>query len=72
MQILPKHADRRLKFEEAFFFSWVTVSKKLQQSFTIGNPFPIVGENFNNFYENFLPFELTNAQKSAEKKSEMI
>ena len=32
-----KHADRRLKFEEAFFFQLVTVSKKLQQSFTIGN-----------------------------------
>ena len=40
-----KHADRRLKFEEVLFSSWVTVSKKLQQKFYgIGNLFPIVGE----------------------------
>jgi RecG-like helicase len=64
-----KHADRRLKFEEAFFFQLgYGLKKNYNKSFTIGNPFPIVGENFNNFYENFLPFELTNAQKANPKK----
>ena len=64
-----KHADRRLKFEEAFFFQLgYGLKKNYNKSFTIGNPFPIVGENFNNFYENFLPFELTNAQKRVLKE----
>ena len=64
-----KHADRRLKFEEAFFFQLgYGLKKKYNKSFTIGNPFPKVGENFNNFYENFLPFELTNAQKRVLKE----
>ncbi len=64
-----KHADRRLKFEEAFFFQLgYGLKKNYNKSFTIGNPFPQVGENFNQFYEHFLPFELTNAQKRVLKE----
>jgi ATP-dependent DNA helicase RecG len=33
-----------------------------------GHPFTIVGEHFNNFYQNHLPFELTNAQKKVLKE----
>ena len=64
-----QHADRRLKFEEAFFFQLgYGLKKQHHQSHNVGNPFPIVGEYFNNFYENHLPFELTNAQKRVLKE----
>ena len=63
------HAERRLKFEEAFFFQLGYGLKKLHhKSNSTGNPFPIVGDYFNNFYENSLPFELTNAQKRVLKE----
>lgn len=59
-----EEADRRLKFEEAFFFQLgYALKKQYHQTHSIGNPFPIVGDYFNNFYENHLPFSLTNAQK---------
>lgn len=62
-------ANYRLKFEESFFFQLGYSLKKLHhktQSF--GNPFPIVGDYFTNFYENHLPFELTSAQKRVLKE----
>ncbi|MFP3598333.1 ATP-dependent DNA helicase RecG [Chryseobacterium sp. SIMBA_029] len=62
-------ADNRLKFEESFFFQLGFGLKKLHhktQSF--GNSFPIVGDYFTNFYQNHLPFELTNAQKRVLKE----
>lgn len=62
-------ADRRLKFEEAFFFQLGYGLKKLhQKTKSFGNPFPIVGDYFNHFYENCLPFELTGAQKRVLKE----
>ena len=62
-------ANRRLKFEEAFFFQLGYGLKKLhQKTKSFGNPFPIVGEYFTDFYENNLPFELTNAQKRVLKE----
>ncbi|SHK07267.1 ATP-dependent DNA helicase RecG [Epilithonimonas mollis] len=62
-------ANRRLKFEEAFFFQLGYGLKKLhQKTKSFGNPFPIVGDYFNHFYENHLPFELTNAQKRVLKE----
>lgn len=64
-----EQANRRLKFEEAFFFQLGYGLKKLhQKTHTAGNSFPIVGENFTRFYEEFLPFELTNAQKRVLKE----
>ncbi len=62
-------ADYRLKFEEAFFFQLGYGLKKLNHKHNSpGNPFPIVGDYFNNFYNNHLPFELTNAQKRVLKE----
>jgi ATP-dependent DNA helicase RecG len=62
-------ANRRLKFEEAFFFQLGYGLKKLhQKTKSFGNPFPIVGDYFNHFYENHLPFELTSAQKRVLKE----
>ena len=68
-QQLAQQADRRLKFEEAFFFQLGFGLKKLHQhTKSVGNPFPIVGDYFNDFYNNKLPFELTNAQKRVLKE----
>ncbi|OWK73926.1 ATP-dependent DNA helicase RecG [Flavobacteriaceae bacterium JJC] len=64
-----EHANRRLKFEEAFFFQLgYGLKKQHQKTSIVGNPFPKIGENFKGFYENALPFELTNAQKRVLKE----
>lgn len=68
-QLHFEHSDRRLKFEEAFFFQLgYGLKKQHHHSHSVGNPLPIVGDYFNNFYENHLPFELTNAQKRVLKE----
>ncbi|SEH40350.1 ATP-dependent DNA helicase RecG [Chryseobacterium culicis] len=65
-------ADYRLKFEESFFFQLGYGLKKLHhKTQSYGNPFPIIGDHFNNFYENHLPFDLTNAQKRVLKEIRM-
>ena len=65
-------ADYRLKFEESFFFQLGYGLKKLHhKTQSQGNPFPIIGDHFNDFYENHLPFELTNAQKRVLKEIRM-
>ncbi|AYO57534.1 ATP-dependent DNA helicase RecG [Chryseobacterium sp. 6424] len=64
-----EHANRRLKFEEAFFFQLGYGLKKQHQKTSVpGNPFPIIGENFKHFYNDILPFDLTNAQKRVLKE----
>ncbi|KPH13865.1 ATP-dependent DNA helicase RecG [Chryseobacterium sp. ERMR1:04] len=65
-------ANNRLKFEESFFFQLGFGLKKLHhKTQSHGNPFPVVGDYFTNFYENNLPFELTNAQKRVLKEIRM-
>ncbi|MFZ4931145.1 ATP-dependent DNA helicase RecG [Chryseobacterium sp. Mn2064] len=65
-------ADFRLKFEESFFFQLGFGLKKLHhKTQSYGNPFPIIGDHFNDFYENHLPFDLTNAQKRVLKEIRM-
>ncbi|MBD8082426.1 ATP-dependent DNA helicase RecG [Chryseobacterium caseinilyticum] len=62
-------SDNRLKFEESFFFQLGFGLKKAHhKTKSHGNPFPIVGDYFTGFYENHLPFELTNAQKRVLKE----
>lgn len=64
-----QRAEARLKFEEAFFFQLSYGLKKRHHKTTaVGNPFPLVGDYFNDFYQNHLPFELTNAQKRVLKE----
>ena len=59
-----KRALFRLKFEELFFIQLQIIRQKLYRSSTVkGFVFPRVGENFTHFYNEILPFELTNAQK---------
>ncbi|MCA6423314.1 MAG: ATP-dependent DNA helicase RecG [Flavobacterium sp.] len=68
-QELLSKAQFRLKFEELFFIQLQLITKNLVRKHKIkGHPFTIVGENFNNFYQKHLPFELTNAQKKVLKE----
>jgi len=68
-QELLAKAQFRLKFEELFFIQLQLITKNLIRKHKIkGFPFEIIGENFNTFYNNHLPFELTNAQKRVLKE----
>jgi ATP-dependent DNA helicase RecG len=67
-ELLAK-AQFRLKFEELFFIQLQLITKNLVRKHKIkGHPFTVVGEHFNDFYKNHLPFELTNAQKKVLKE----
>ena len=67
-EILAK-AQFRLKFEELFFIQLQLITKNLIRKHKIkGHPFSVVGQFFNDFYQNHLPFELTNAQKRVIKE----
>jgi ATP-dependent DNA helicase RecG len=67
-EILAK-AQFRLKFEELFFIQLQLITKNLIRKHKIkGHPFSVVGEFFNDFYQDHLPFELTNAQKRVIKE----
>ncbi|WP_367752836.1 ATP-dependent DNA helicase RecG [Flavobacterium sp. WC2430] len=62
----------RLKFEELFFIQLQLITKNLIQKHKIkGHPFTVVGEFFNEFYQNHLPFKLTGAQKRVIKEIRM-
>ncbi len=62
-------AQFRLKFEELFYIQLQLITKNLIRKHKIkGHPFTKVGEYFNDFYQNHLPFELTNAQKRVVKE----
>lgn len=68
-QDLLAKAQFRLKFEELFFIQLQLITKNLIRKHKIkGVPFEKVGVNFTNFYNNHLPFELTNAQKRVLKE----
>ncbi len=68
-QELLAKAQYRLKFEELFFIQLQLLQKKLIRKSKIkGYIFETVGDHFTNFYNNYLPFELTNAQKRVLKE----
>ncbi|MDT0621677.1 ATP-dependent DNA helicase RecG [Croceitalea vernalis] len=68
-QELLARAQFRLKFEELFFVQMQLLNKKAIRKHKIkGLPFDQVGEKFNFFFTNHLPFELTNAQKRVIKE----
>jgi ATP-dependent DNA helicase RecG len=57
-------AQYRLKFEELFFIQLQLIRKKIIRKNKIkGYVFAKVGTIFNEFYNEYLPFKLTNAQK---------
>ena len=68
-QELLAKAQFRLKFEELFYLQMQLIAKNMLHKQKIkGFPFDQVGELFNDFYANKLPFELTNAQKRVIKE----
>jgi len=63
------HAVRRLKFEELFFAQLrLGMMRSARHRFSRGWVFDKVGDLFNTFYNNYLPFQLTNAQKRVLKE----
>lgn len=67
--VLLTKAEKRLKFEELFFIQLGMLKQKyVRTTKSHGHIFHIVGENFNSFYKNHLPFELTGAQKRVIKE----
>jgi ATP-dependent DNA helicase RecG len=66
--ILQK-ATVRIKFEELFFLQLsLLMIKQIRLTKTQGHRFVTVGDYFNRFYHEKLPFELTNAQKRVIKE----
>ncbi|MEP7236816.1 MAG: ATP-dependent DNA helicase RecG [Ferruginibacter sp.] len=64
-----QHAVRRLKFEELFFAQLrMGLIKSARHRHSKGWVFDKVGELFNTFYNQYLPFELTGAQKKVLKE----
>jgi len=66
---LYEQALKRLKFEE-FFLAQVRMKliKAQRHRYSKGNTFSLVGDLFNTFYKQYLPFELTGAQKRVLKE----
>ncbi|WP_299365956.1 DUF559 domain-containing protein [Winogradskyella sp.] len=68
-QGLLSRAQFRLKFEELFYIQLQLILKNLIHKSKIkGFTFDKVGDYFNTFYKDHLPFELTNAQKRVLKE----
>ncbi|WP_026933889.1 ATP-dependent DNA helicase RecG [Christiangramia echinicola] len=68
-QELLAKAQFRLKFEELFFIQLQLIRRNMLHKQKIkGFNFDQIGEYFNDFYQNHLPFDLTNAQKRVIKE----
>ncbi len=68
-QELLAKAQFRLKFEELFYIQMQLIAKNMLHKKKIkGFNFDQVGELFNEFYKDHLPFELTGAQKRVIKE----
>ncbi len=66
---LLQQAEQRLKFEELFLIQLrLLKSKQLRMEKTSGKRFDKIGDYFNTFYHEHLPFELTGAQKRVLKE----
>ena len=64
-----QRAQYRLKFEELFFIQLQLIQmKQIRKQKLKGYNFSIIGEYFNQFFNEHLPFELTNAQKRVLKE----
>lgn len=64
-----QQAMMREKFEELFYHQLdYQYSRISRRQHSVGRIFSIVGNRFNNFYNNHLPFQLTGAQKRVVKE----
>ena len=61
-------AQRHLKFEELFLTQLTLLRHKTERQSLPGNVFPQLGKLFHKFYDEVLPFPLTNAQKRVLKE----
>ncbi len=62
-------AERTLKFEELFYVQMRLLKVRANRNETVkGLVFEAIGEHFNTFYNQHLPFPLTNAQKRVIKE----
>jgi ATP-dependent DNA helicase RecG len=61
-------ARYRLKWEELFASQLQIAQLRLQHTIQPGYKFEKVGDSFNRFYEKYLPFQLTGAQKRVLKE----
>ncbi len=61
-------AQNRLKFEELFFTQLKMLRQKTERTKLKGNVFDQLGDYFNHFYHEVLPFPLTEAQKRVLKE----
>ncbi|MCL2416943.1 MAG: ATP-dependent DNA helicase RecG [Bacteroidales bacterium] len=61
-------AQNRIKFEELFLLQMRVLKQKTQHKLEKSYVFSKVGENFNHFYKENLPFTLTDAQKRVVKE----
>jgi ATP-dependent DNA helicase RecG len=67
--VLLEKAQQRLKFDELFFIQLQIIRLKFIRTEKVKSRiFSKIGDNFNSFYKNNLPFELTNAQKRVVKE----
>jgi ATP-dependent DNA helicase RecG len=64
-----KRAEFRLKFDELFYIQLRLLKLNKHRANNVrGFVFSRVGETFNDFYTNYLPYQLTNAQKRVLKE----
>jgi len=64
-----KRAIYRLKFEEIFYLQLRLIKKNINRKEKIkGYNFKVIGNKFETFFKDYLPFELTNAQKRVLKE----
>ena len=61
--ISMQKARERLKFEELFYIQMQILRQMKRREQNQGFAMPIVGKSFHTFYQQHLPFPLTNAQK---------
>jgi ATP-dependent DNA helicase RecG len=62
--LVLKKAQARLKFEELFYVQLNLLHQRSMRMMKVnGHVFKVVGDMFNRFYSEKLPFELTDAQK---------
>lgn len=63
-----KRARERFKFEELFYIQLSILRKMKRREQHEGFVMPLVGRHFHHFYQDCLPFPLTNAQKRVIKE----
>jgi ATP-dependent DNA helicase RecG len=67
--LVLRKAQARLKFEELFYVQLNLLHQRSMRMMKVnGHVFKVVGEMFNRFYKENLPFELTEAQKRVIKE----